>query len=148
MPVSSIVDEIARGVEFPIQENNLDSITTHLNLTFEGLEEVDVQLTGGILDPRKHSTYKENPKSTKHTKGRRFESLGTSSSGNKDWKINGKIGIAQGGKKYNISLWGLGSRFKASMEGMVNLISTNMVIETGMRVQDEMNPNNVTISQQ
>lgn len=69
--VSSLAGEIMEGIWVPIQENNLDSVTAYFNSTFEGLEAVVVQLTKGILDPKKHSvvTVKNNPKSSEYPKG-------------------------------------------------------------------------------
>lgn len=47
---------MVHGDEMPMQSNNFDSIKAYLNPTFEGLEEVYVQLIEGVLDLTKHST--------------------------------------------------------------------------------------------
>ncbi|MBA0680177.1 hypothetical protein Goari_011889 [Gossypium aridum] len=53
---------IAVGLEQPMQINNFDGVKAHFNPTFEGLEDVDVQLIKSILDPRKHSVGYASPR--------------------------------------------------------------------------------------
>lgn len=64
-------NKMMKGVEIPMQSNNFDGIKAHINSTFEGTKEVDVQLSEGVLDLRKHSVvvFKEHPNSTEHTTG-------------------------------------------------------------------------------
>ncbi|PPD98674.1 hypothetical protein GOBAR_DD04303 [Gossypium barbadense] len=64
---------IAVGLEQPMQIHNFDGVKAHFNPTFEGLEDVDVQLIKSILDPGKHSVviFIEIPNlnSHEHSKG-------------------------------------------------------------------------------
>lgn len=106
MSISSDVGKIVETVKVQFQGNNLDDTTTHFSLDLIELEEIIVHLIEDILDLGKHSTvtFKENLKSTKYTKGRHPKSMGTCCPRKNDRKISDKIGIAQGGKKSNISL--------------------------------------------
>ncbi|PPR87353.1 hypothetical protein GOBAR_AA33337 [Gossypium barbadense] len=86
------------------------------------------------------------------------EPLGTNSSGSKERKINGKIGVARGGKNSNIAMRGRGSRLKAltnsrvslvnTVEEMVNLISTELTNEKDIGLHDESDPSDTSEPQQ
>lgn len=73
--------------------------------------------------------------------------MGTNNPRKKDRKISGKIGIARGGKKLNITIRGRGSHLKAStnsrvsladsMKWLVNIISTDLTNKKGSKSREE-----------
>ncbi|MBA0557697.1 hypothetical protein Golob_014746 [Gossypium lobatum] len=120
----SAVGANASGLEPSMQANEFDGIKVHFSATFEGPVGVAVQLSDGVLDPDKYTVviFKENshPNSHELAEGRNFEALGAGSLGNKDGKNSGKFGIGR---------------------GVVILISSKMVNETGNGAQDEVASN-------
>ncbi|KAK5785547.1 hypothetical protein PVK06_040143 [Gossypium arboreum] len=110
--------DMESGAKASMNSGNFEGVKVHYNPTFKGLEGVEVSMTDGILDPRKHFAviFKENLHSNQQgiSVKQSMETLGVGTSGPKDRKNDGRDNINRGCRKPSNTLRGRESRFKSS----------------------------------